>query len=70
MQVVDTELFRVLKDKWGENINTFLSSKVIPIPGDVGEENLGIIDAELINEMCGEISFIINSAATTRFDER
>ncbi|KAH6774767.1 hypothetical protein C2S51_013171, partial [Perilla frutescens var. frutescens] len=43
---------------------------MIPISGDVSDVNLGITDKELINEMCGEIDFIINSAATTRFDER
>ncbi|GFQ03243.1 fatty acyl-coa reductase 1 [Phtheirospermum japonicum] len=69
-EIIDSELFRVLRDIWGENISCFLSSKVNPIPGDVSHENLGIINAELVNEICGEIDFIINMAATTRFDER
>ncbi|KAL6577448.1 FAR5 [Orobanche minor] len=66
-EIIDSELFRVLKDNGGENI---LMSKVIPICGDVSRENLGITNSELIDEICGEIDFIINSAATTRFDER
>ncbi|KAL6575755.1 hypothetical protein OROHE_000736 [Orobanche hederae] len=65
-EIIDSELFRVLKDNGGENI---LMSKVIPISGDVSHENLGITNSELIDEICGEIDFIINSAATTRFDE-
>ncbi|KAL7084835.1 hypothetical protein ACP275_14G246400 [Erythranthe tilingii] len=69
-EIVDTELFRVLRDKLGENTTSFLSSKIIPVSGDVSKENFGIGDAELIDKMCGEIDFIINSAATTRFDER
>ncbi|XP_012838538.1 PREDICTED: fatty acyl-CoA reductase 1-like isoform X2 [Erythranthe guttata] len=69
-EIVDTELFRVLRDKLGENITTFLSSKIIPVSGDVSKEKFGIGDAELIGKMYGEIDFIINSAATTRFDER
>ncbi|KAL7127129.1 hypothetical protein ABFS83_14G234500 [Erythranthe nasuta] len=69
-EIVGTELFRVLREKLGENITSFLSSKIIPVPGDVSKENFGIGDAELIRKMYGEIDFIINSAATTRFDER
>ncbi|KAI3461301.1 hypothetical protein Pfo_017964 [Paulownia fortunei] len=56
--IVDTQLFGVLRDKWGANITFLLSSKVIPVSGD------------LIDEMWGEIDFIINSAATTKYDER
>ncbi|KAH6836775.1 fatty acid reductase 1, partial [Perilla frutescens var. hirtella] len=68
--IIDTELFKVLRKKWGKNINCILSEKLIPISGDISDVNLGITDKELINEICGEIDFIINSAATTRFDER
>lgn len=67
---MDKELFRVLREEWGESINSFLSSKVVPISGDVSEVELGIKSGELIDEMRAEIDFIINSAATTRFDER
>lgn len=70
MQIIDTELFDDLRKKWGKDICCILSEKVIPISGDVSHVNLGITDRELMNGMCGEIDFIINSAATTRFDER
>ncbi|KAK6144208.1 hypothetical protein DH2020_021028 [Rehmannia glutinosa] len=43
---------------------------IIPISGDVSYENLGIVNSELIDEIWRETDFIINSAATTRFDER
>ncbi|KAG8371186.1 hypothetical protein BUALT_Bualt13G0060800 [Buddleja alternifolia] len=69
-EVVDTELFQVLRNKWGENLTSFLSSKVVPISGDVCHENLGIINTELRDAMWKDIDFIVNSAATTRFDER
>lgn len=65
-----TELFRVLREGNGENFDSIISSKVIPISGDVGCENLGIFDAQLREEMWGEINIIVNSAATTKFDER
>ncbi|KAK6144218.1 hypothetical protein DH2020_021038 [Rehmannia glutinosa] len=69
-EIIDSELFRILREKWGQNIYSFLSSKVIPISGDVSYENLGIVNSELIDEIWRETDFIINSAATTRFDER
>ncbi|KAK6138310.1 hypothetical protein DH2020_027956 [Rehmannia glutinosa] len=44
--------------------------KRLLIPSDVSYENLGIVNSELIDEIWRETDFIINSAATTRFDER
>ena len=40
------------------------------VPGDVSYENLGIKDSKLRNDMWKEIDIILNSAATTTFDER
>ncbi|KAK6138177.1 hypothetical protein DH2020_028061 [Rehmannia glutinosa] len=70
-EVVDIELFRVLREKWGEeDFNSILLPKIIPVSGDVSHENLGIADSELREEMWREIDIIVNSAATTKFDER
>ncbi|KAH6836681.1 hypothetical protein C2S53_007338 [Perilla frutescens var. hirtella] len=69
-EVVSTELFRVLREAHGENFNSIISSKVIPVSGDVAYENLGVIDSKLREEMWQEIDIIVNSAATTKFDER
>ncbi|KAI3461304.1 hypothetical protein Pfo_017967 [Paulownia fortunei] len=69
-EVVDTELFRVLREGCGEDFNSILLSKVIPVSGDVSQENLGIVDSELREDMWREIDIIVNSAATTKFDER
>ncbi|KAL3620180.1 hypothetical protein CASFOL_035092 [Castilleja foliolosa] len=69
--VVDTELFRVVREKWGdEEFKSNISSKLIPVSGDISHENLGITSLELREEMCREIDIVINSAATTNFDER
>ena len=65
-----TELFRVLKEECGEDFESIISSRVVPILGDVGYENFGIVDAQLRQQMWQEINIIVNSAATTRFDER
>ncbi|KAF5744861.1 fatty acyl-CoA reductase 3 [Tripterygium wilfordii] len=70
-EVFSKELFRIVRERWGtENFNTFLNEKVIAVVGDVSSNNLGINDSNLREEMWREIDFIINSAATTRFDER
>ncbi|XP_047964501.1 fatty acyl-CoA reductase 1-like [Salvia hispanica] len=69
-EVVGTELFRVLKEECGEDFESIISSRVVPILGDVGYENFGIVDAQLRQQMWQEINIIVNSAATTRFDER
>ncbi|KAL8483764.1 hypothetical protein ACS0TY_026447 [Phlomoides rotata] len=71
-EVVDTELFRVLREKCGDDFHSLISSKVIPISGDVAHENLGIMDSKLreVMSMWREIDIIVNSAATTNFFER
>lgn len=69
-KVVGSELFGVVREGYGEDFNSIVSSKVIPIWGDVAYENLGVVDAELTQQMCREIDIIVNSAATTKFDER
>ncbi|AES97100.2 fatty acyl-CoA reductase [Medicago truncatula] len=69
-EVFDTDLFRVLRDDWGEDFNSFISKKVVAVAGDVAVENLGIKDQNILNVMFEEIDLIVNSAATTNFDER
>ncbi|KAJ9699471.1 hypothetical protein PVL29_008185 [Vitis rotundifolia] len=64
------ELFRVLRDKWGSNLNSFISEKVTPIPGDISCENLGVTNLNLREEIWREVDVILNLAATTKFDER
>lgn len=63
-------MFRVLRDEWGEDFDSFMSKKVIVIPGDVSLENLGLKDEDLKNEMLKEIEVLVNFAASTKFDER
>ncbi|XP_047983493.1 fatty acyl-CoA reductase 3-like [Salvia hispanica] len=69
-EVVGTELFRVLRKERGGDFESMISSKVVAISGDVGYENLGIVDVQLREQMWREIDVIVNSAATTKFDER
>ncbi|KAK4493107.1 hypothetical protein RD792_018047 [Penstemon davidsonii] len=71
-EVFGTELFRVLREESGgaDELTSFVSTKVIPVSGDVSLENLGILDLDLRDEMCRQVDIIVNSAATTKFDER
>uniref|UniRef100_M1AAF1 Fatty acyl-CoA reductase n=1 Tax=Solanum tuberosum TaxID=4113 RepID=M1AAF1_SOLTU len=47
---------------------SLVEEKVFAISGDISQEDMGIINSQLRNEMYKEIDIIINSAAT--FDER
>lgn len=68
---MQTELFSVLREKIGaNNLNSLIEEKVFPVAGDISFEDFGIENSDMKNKMFKEIDIIINSAATTRFDER
>ncbi|KAJ0020866.1 hypothetical protein Pint_31043 [Pistacia integerrima] len=67
---VEKDLFNVLRDKLGANFKSFVLEKVAAVVGDVSEVNLGVKDSKLMEEMYKEIDLVVNSAATTDFDER
>nr|VDC87161.1 unnamed protein product [Brassica oleracea] len=71
-EVFEKDLFRVLRKNVGDEcLNALISEKVVPIPGDISLNNMGVIrDSNLLQDMMQEIDIIVNSAATTRFDER
>ncbi|KAM3377662.1 hypothetical protein P3S68_010075 [Capsicum galapagoense] len=68
-EVLKTDLFRVLREKLGANLQGFIQDKVFPVPRDIACDSFGI-NSELKDLMCREVDIIVNSAATTRFDER
>lgn len=70
IKILGKELFRVLRDKHGADFDSFVSQKVVAVAGDVTSEKLGVKDFKLTEEMCNETEIILNSAATTNFDER
>ncbi|KAK1434466.1 hypothetical protein QVD17_00209 [Tagetes erecta] len=45
-------------------------TEVTPVAGDMALENLGVTNVDLLNEMRTQIDVVVNSAATTKFDER
>ncbi|CAN8301002.1 unnamed protein product [Cochlearia groenlandica] len=70
-EVVEIDLFKVLKNNLGEeNLNALVREKLVPVPGDISVDNMGINDTNLLQRMWNDIDVIINIAATTNFDER
>ncbi|PWA27324.1 alcohol-forming fatty acyl-CoA reductase [Artemisia annua] len=69
-EAVAKDLFKILKEKYGTNLQSFLSEKVTPVAGDITYENLGVTDSDLIQEMWRDVDVVVNVAATTNFDER
>ncbi|XVF46889.1 hypothetical protein PTKIN_Ptkin03bG0064400 [Pterospermum kingtungense] len=70
-EIIGKDLFRVLKEKYGKNFSSFVSEKITLIPGDLShDEDLGVKDSSLVEEMWKEVDVVINLAATTNFDER
>ncbi|KAL3530408.1 hypothetical protein ACH5RR_009730 [Cinchona calisaya] len=69
-EIIAKDLFRVLKEKCGPNLNTLISQKITVVPGDITCDNLGVKDFNLVEEMWKEVDVVVNLAATTNFDER
>jgi len=70
IQVIHTDLFRVLRDQRGQDFDSFISRKIEVISGDVSLHNFGLKDEKLKIKMLEEINVVVNFAASTRFDER
>ncbi|XP_057479965.1 fatty acyl-CoA reductase 3-like isoform X1 [Actinidia eriantha] len=69
-EVMAKDLFRVLREKLGANLNSLVSEKITPVAGDITCENLGVKDSNLVEEMWKGVDIVVNLAATTKFDER
>ncbi|KAK1435080.1 hypothetical protein QVD17_00840 [Tagetes erecta] len=69
-EAVSKDLFKLLKEKHGTNLQTFLCEKVTLVAGDITCEDLGVQDSSLKAEMWRDIDVVVNAAATTNFDER
>ncbi|KAI4382254.1 hypothetical protein MLD38_008242 [Melastoma candidum] len=69
-EVIGKDLFRVLKEKTGSSFSSLISEKVTLVPGDIAQQDLGIDDPNMREEMLNETDIVINLAATTKFDDR
>ncbi|CAH8315961.1 unnamed protein product [Eruca vesicaria subsp. sativa] len=69
-EVFEKDLFKVLRKNIGDkSLNALISEKVVPVPGDVSLNNMGVSDSNLVQDMMQEIDIVFHAAATTRFDE-
>ncbi|GAB2229822.1 hypothetical protein Droror1_Dr00014078 [Drosera rotundifolia] len=46
-EIIDTELFHVLRGKWGTDFDSLILQKVVAVAGDSACENLGVHDRVL-----------------------
>ncbi|CAK9314311.1 unnamed protein product [Citrullus colocynthis] len=69
-EVVEKDLFQVLKKKCGSNLNTLISEKICLVPGEISLPQMGLKDSIWIDKIKNQVEIIINLAATTNFDER
>ncbi|KAG2287727.1 hypothetical protein Bca52824_047331 [Brassica carinata] len=67
-EIISSDLFKLLKQMHGSSYEAFMKSKLIPVTGDIGEENLGM-DSETADQISEEIDVIINTAGRTTFDD-
>ncbi|KXG25392.1 hypothetical protein SORBI_3007G169900 [Sorghum bicolor] len=65
-KVTGTELFSLLRDKYGEGFDLFIQEKLIPLAGDITKEDLGLEPATF-DDLAKEMDVIVNVAATTNF---
>jgi fatty acyl-CoA reductase len=70
VQVIDTELYSLLREKHGDDgFQQLIQEKVVALAGDITHENLGL-EAPVVEELAKDIDTIVNIAATTNFYER
>ncbi|KAG7565945.1 Fatty acyl-CoA reductase C-terminal [Arabidopsis suecica] len=68
-EIISSDLFKFLKQTHGSSYEAFMKSKLIPVIGDIGEDNLGI-ESEIAEMISEEIDVIINCCGRTTFDDR
>ncbi|XP_015951354.2 fatty acyl-CoA reductase 2, chloroplastic [Arachis duranensis] len=68
-EIINTELFKCLRQIHGKSYKAFMLSKLVPVVGNICESNLGL-DEDSSNVIMDEVDVIVNSAANTTFDER
>nr|GMD64627.1 alcohol-forming fatty acyl-CoA reductase-like [Ipomoea batatas] len=69
-EVMAKDLFKVVKEKYGEKLNSIISEKVSVVAGDVTGENMGVKDSHMLDQMHREVDVVVNLAAITDVYER
>lgn len=65
--IVTSPTFDPLREKYGDRFEAFIREKVVPVNGDVGNEFLGMDEAEA-REIMSECDVIINGAGNVTFN--
>ncbi|OMO54544.1 Male sterility, NAD-binding protein [Corchorus capsularis] len=68
-EVLEAELFKCVKDKYGEGYEGFMMSKLVPVVGNVSQSDLGM-EQDLAIAIKKNVHIIVNSAAVTSFFPR
>ncbi|CAH8359616.1 unnamed protein product [Eruca vesicaria subsp. sativa] len=68
-EIISSDLFNHLKQIHGSSYEAFMNRKLIPILGNIGEDNLGI-GSDIAAKISGEIDVVISCAGRTTFDDR
>ncbi|CAI5465740.1 unnamed protein product [Closterium sp. Yama58-4] len=68
-QLVESPIFGHLRSKHGSAYEQFMAAKLGAVEGDISIEGLGL-SASVLEEIRSKVQVVINSAATTTFDER
>ncbi|PHT72012.1 hypothetical protein T459_22797 [Capsicum annuum] len=68
-EIMESKLFKCLKEMHGESYESIIRSKLVPIVGNIHEPNLGM-DRIIAHQIAHEIDLIVDCAANTTFDLR
>ena len=68
-EILCSNLFKCLQSHHGEEYEAFMEQKITPVLGDMTKEMLGM-DPLTFTFLATRIDIIINSSATTGFDEQ
>ncbi|XP_057983479.1 fatty acyl-CoA reductase 2, chloroplastic [Malania oleifera] len=68
-EIVNSDIFKCLQQVHGKSYQAFMLSKLVPVVGNVCESELGL-EKDLADMVARDVDIIVNSAASTTFDER
>ncbi|WCJ19037.1 Fatty acyl-CoA reductase 1 [Euphorbia peplus] len=68
-EIIEDELFKCIREIQGECYQEFMMKKLVPVVGNICEDNLGMDSASSVL-IANQLHILVSSAATTTFDER
>jgi long-chain acyl-CoA synthetase len=66
-EILESEAFRPLKEKYGERFDAFIREKIVPFDGDMSRPCCGM-DGALIADLRGTIDAVVNVAGVVDFN--